>query len=351
MVETAPRPGPTTRRRNRSITTPEEYHEIKDATDGRKYLEKYSLLCPPGEPASNAALAICLHQIAAMAGLPKKAINAVRSTAFLLEDLEETAINETIRLAFDSQITEFTADMKLLVDDTNSKIQEQIKDLSEQITKAANQTRPTNNSTSQSREPGSGTTPTYAAALINPPPNVNPKIAAREGIKARQFVLTGIKESAFSQYDSQRLKAQLNKAAKELGMKEGKIRSLTEQRDGNALIEVDSDYSAKWFANKVNRTEFCTRLGESISFKPRLYNVLAQNAPLTIDPEDEKHIEEINEINDLEDNAVLAMRWAKPINRRSPHQRSAHMCYRSQVRRLPTDLLLTELLFAGRNAM
>ena len=108
-------------------------------------------------------------------------------------------------------------------------------------------------------------------------------------------------------------------------MKEGKIRSLTEQRDGNTLIEVDSDYSAKWFANKVNRTEFCTRLGKSISFKPRLYNVLAQNAPLTIDPEDEKHIEEVNEINDLEDNAVLAMRWAKPINRRSPHQRSAHM--------------------------
>lgn len=108
-------------------------------------------------------------------------------------------------------------------------------------------------------------------------------------------------------------------------MKEGKIRSLTEQKDGNTLIEVDSDYSAKWFANKVNRTEFCIRLGESISFKPRLYNVLAQNAPLTIDPEDEKHIEEVIEINDLEDNAVLAMRWAKPINRRSPHQRLAHM--------------------------
>lgn len=99
-----------------------------------------------------------------------------------------------------------------------------------------------------------------------------------------------------------------------------------EQKDGNTLIEVDSDYSAKWFANKVNRTEFCIRLGESISFKPRLYNVLAQNAPLTIDPEDEKHIEEeVNEINDLEDNAILAMRWAKLINRRSPHRRLAHM--------------------------
>ena len=106
-------------------------------------------------------LAICLHQITAMAGLPKKAINAIQSAAFLLEDLEETAINETIRLAFDSQITEFTADMKLLVDDTNSKIQDQIKDLSEQITRVASQTQPTNSPVNQAREPGSGTTPTY----------------------------------------------------------------------------------------------------------------------------------------------------------------------------------------------
>lgn len=104
--------------------------------------------------------------------------------------------------------------MKLLVDDTNSKIQNQIKDLSEQITRVASQMQLTNSPVNQAREPGSRTTPTYAAVLINPPPNINPKIASREGIKAHQCVLTGVKESAFSQYNSQRLKAQLNKMAK-----------------------------------------------------------------------------------------------------------------------------------------
>ena len=68
---------PATRRRNGSITTPEEYQDIKNTLEGRKYLEKYSLLCPPGELTSHESISICLHQISAMAGLPKQAINAI----------------------------------------------------------------------------------------------------------------------------------------------------------------------------------------------------------------------------------------------------------------------------------
>ena len=85
------------------------------------------LLCPPGEPVSHEALSICLHQISTLAGLPKQAINTIRSAAFLLEELEENAINETVKDAFDSQITEFTLDMKMLIDDVNTKIDEHLK--------------------------------------------------------------------------------------------------------------------------------------------------------------------------------------------------------------------------------
>ena len=123
----------TTRRRNNSITTPDELQDIKNAHDGRKFLEKYSLLCPPGEPASNAALSVCLHQISLLAGAPKQVVNAIRATAFLLEELEEIAINETIRVAFDNHITEFTSDMKALTDDVNTRIDNHLKETIEQL--------------------------------------------------------------------------------------------------------------------------------------------------------------------------------------------------------------------------
>ena len=62
-----------------------------------------------------------------MAGLQKPAINAIRSVAFLLDEMEEMCINETVKEAFDSQITEFTSDMKLLVEEEKEKINEHLK--------------------------------------------------------------------------------------------------------------------------------------------------------------------------------------------------------------------------------
>ena len=314
----------STRRRNGSLSTPDELQDIKNAQEGKKFLERLSLLCPPGEPVTHGALSVCLHQIAAIQGVPKQAVNAIRSAALLLEEMEDDAVNETVRAAFASQITEFTSDMKLLVDDVNTKIGEQLKDALKQITQAKG------NAPAQTTTGGNGPQPpmntSYAAALVNPPPNVNPKLAAKEGIRARQFLFTGIKDSAYGHHDTQQLKADLNKNAKQLGMTGGKIRSVLSQRDGSVLIEVDSDAAAHWFADITNRVEFCFLLGEEVSFKNRAYNVLAYNAPLTIDPTNANHKAEINEANGLEDSKVItALRWAKPINRRSEQQVSAHL--------------------------
>jgi hypothetical protein len=53
--------------------------------------------------------------------------------------------------------------------------------------------------------------------------------------------------------------------------------------------------------------------------------VLVFNPPLNLDPADKKHREELHEANRLELNTITSFRWAKPPNRRSPNQRSAHL--------------------------
>jgi hypothetical protein len=114
-------------------------------------------------------------------------------------------------------------------------------------------------------------------------------LAAREGIVARQSLITGIKESVHGHLDTQQLKAKLNKTLRRLDQKSGKIKSVITQKDGNTLIEVDSDSLANWFANKVNRAEFCSMVGDDIVFKTRQYNVLAYNVPLNLDTSDDNH--------------------------------------------------------------
>ena len=276
---------PSTRRTVNSVLMPEELQDIKDAEGGRKFLEKHSLLCPPGEPVTNTALAICLHQISALSGVPKQTVNVIRATDFLLEEIEEFAIKEMVREALNSQLMEFMADMKTLVEDAKAKIDGQFSTAMEQITKVTKATPPPIEETRTKSTRTAG--PSYAAALINPPPHVNPKMVAREGIKARQFLITG--ESAYGQYDTQQLKVELNKVIKDYNETEGRIRSVSLQRDGNHLIEVDSDNLAKWFANGVNRAEFCSFLGDDIAFKTRVFNVLAFNILLNLDTRNINH--------------------------------------------------------------
>ena len=126
---------PITRRTVNSVLMPEELQDIKGTKEGRKSLEEHSLLCPLGKPVTNTAPAICLHQISALSGVPKQTMNTIQATAFLLEEIEEFAISEMVREALNSQLTEFMADMKTLVEDARTKIDGQLNTAIKQITK------------------------------------------------------------------------------------------------------------------------------------------------------------------------------------------------------------------------
>ena len=126
-----------------NLKTPEDLQDIKNAQDGRNYLEKLSLLYPPGEPLTHEALSICLHQISAMARLPKQAVNTIRATAFLLEEMEEDAINLVVKKVFDSQITELTLDMKILIKDAKNKIDGHVKSALDKLATEIPLTAPT----------------------------------------------------------------------------------------------------------------------------------------------------------------------------------------------------------------
>jgi hypothetical protein len=59
-----------------------------------------------------------------LAGVPKQTVNAIRSVAFLLGELEDSQINITVRDALNSQMTEFTLDFKMLIEDAKERIDE-----------------------------------------------------------------------------------------------------------------------------------------------------------------------------------------------------------------------------------
>ena len=317
---TSPNPSTSTAtrvntRRNGTSIIIEDLQDVKSSEDGRKYLEKHLLLCPPGEPATHTSLATCLHQISAMSGLQKPVTNAIRSVAFLLDELEESHINETVKEALDNQINEFATDVKMLFEDAKVKIDEHIKSAEERLSVFAN-TAP-----SQPRP----TPTTYASALINPPSHANPRVAAREGIRARQFAVEGVKSSKFSHLDNLQLKTELNKILADLGLAMGKIRSITSARNGSTILEMDSDEAATWLSKAENQTQLCNKIDPNTVFRSRTYSVMAFNVPIALDPNDDSHRQEICEANNFDPFLISAAKWAKSVDKRVPNQRTAHL--------------------------
>jgi hypothetical protein len=166
---------------------------------------------------------------------------------------------------------------------------------------------------------------TYASTLISPPAHANPEVAAREGIKARQFMIQGLKDSKLSHLDTIQLKAEFNKTFPELGFPTGRIRSAVNTRSGGTVIEAETDEVAVWLSDSMNQGRLCEKLGPKAEFRTRGYNVMAFNVPTDINSEEDSHRLEVCEANGLEPTTIASMKWAKAINRRSPSQRTAHL--------------------------
>src|SRR6202522_1199418 len=337
----SPNPGTTTRpntRINGPPTPIEEQQDIKDSLDGRKYLEKFSLLCLPGEPPSHSLLSNCLQQILAMAGVPKQLVNAIRSVAFLLEEMEDAQINISLREALDAQMTDFTSDFKMLIKDAKEKIDKHAKASEERLARIP-APLPT-----QSRSPPN----LYVSALINPPAHANLRVAGREGIKARQFLIQGIKESKFSHLDPLQIKAELNKILPDLDLPSGKIRSVASTRSGRTVIEADTDEAAVWLSSSINQGRLCQKIGDKAEFRSRNYNVIVFNVPLAIKPEEEGHHLEICEANGLEPTTVVSPKWAKAVKRRISSQRTAHLLITIDNANTANRIIMDSLLICNK---
>lgn len=296
--------------------SPEGEQDINDEAEGRSFLEKHLLLCPVGEPATHVSLATCLHQISAMSGVTKPVLNAIRAVAFLMGEMEETQINGVLKGAFDTQITELTSDMATLIKDAKEKLNEQYEQ---------NEVRFAQFMDKMAAQPRNNQPATYASVMANPPPHANPRVAAKEGIKARQFLIEGLTDTKFSHSDVTQLKAEFNKFLGALGLVDGKIRSVSKLRNGGTLLEMDSDAAATWITKQKNCNSFCSKIGPTVVFRVRVHSLIAFNVPLDIDPENLRHRQEVCEANSLESEVIPSMKWAKPIHKRSETQRTAHL--------------------------
>ncbi|KAF8148182.1 hypothetical protein B0H34DRAFT_785681 [Crassisporium funariophilum] len=257
----------------------------------------------------------------------------IRAVVFLVDEMEENTIHKAVRDAVSSQLNEFAADLSNFVENTktsiDSHVDAKLKELGAATDKIADSAKAAvDNLAKTMSQPHTGgmVAHSYSDALTQAPTYVNPRLAARQGIRQQQFMMEGCKKgSRMGKMNDMEMKAEVNSKLAMMGAESRKARSVTRQRNRGLLLEMETDMGAEWIRVERNGKALCEALGRGIHFKARSYNLIAYNSPLEIDPENQDHLQEICEVNGIKEGQLLAMQWAKPIARRSDTQRSAHL--------------------------
>jgi len=306
----------------------DDNQEICDSVKGKSFLEERLLLVPDGAPLTLDGLSMALFQVAAMQGMNRQAINAVRAVAYLLKEVEAGEVAETIREIANDQFNELTKDLKEFTEGLREKMAEDLEkkaavlekktvELTEVVEKAAQQAG------------GIGSAP-YRDALIRAvsgaPLDANPRLAAKESIRQRQSLIDLPRGSSLRDCANSVLVGKFSEAMGRATAQKHKIRSALKIQNGGILVEMVTDEGAAWLASKTNAEAFLRELGESeASFKTRSFNVIAYYVPLNLDTNSEKDKKEIEETNGIPEGSLAKLRWIKPPARRRVDQLYAHV--------------------------
>ncbi|EDR07384.1 uncharacterized protein LACBIDRAFT_327836 [Laccaria bicolor S238N-H82] len=302
--------------------------EVGNAEKGRAYLEEKVLLVPPRDPLTLYGLIVALFQIAALPGIGCPAINAVRTVAYLLQEVETGAIAADIRDIANEQFSEMTKDLGELMEGLKEKVLEEVGKTTVVLEKKTLELAGVVEKVAQ-QAVSAGSSP-YRDALSRTvsraPLDANPRLAAKENIRQRQSLIDLPRESKLRECTNTTLVGKFSEAIGRATAQKHRIRSVTKMQNGGILVEMVTDEGVAWMASKANAESFLRELGEAeASFKTRSYNVVAYYVPLNLDTNSEKDRKEIEEMNNIPEGGLAKLRWIKPPSRRRADQCFAHI--------------------------
>jgi len=94
---------------------------------------------------------------------------------------------------------------------------------------------------------------------------------------------------------------------------------------GQVLYEVNSPETADWLRSPEGSKAFTAKFGSDITLTIKPFPTLVELVPIHLNTDDPPTLREIERKNSLPTGSIKSARWIKPIERRSPLQKRAHM--------------------------
>ncbi|KAF9542458.1 hypothetical protein CPC08DRAFT_650165, partial [Agrocybe pediades] len=307
----------------------EQVNSLKEA---RQYLESKFMLTPSETSPTPDVITAILLQIAALPGVNSLTKKAIRAAALMTEAMETAT---TTKNAISEQINNIKEEMNNVTEHIKTTIAEQMKAV-ETSTREMLQQMKDNISTPTQNSTWNHGQRSYSEVTRNGPTNdknreADPRLMAREAIKARQYLLDFPPDSIIHKTSATEIMEICKKALKESyeHHEQNGIRSVERlNRSKGILIEFSTKEGAQWMKINDNANRLLQAMGQhghGGQWKKRSHNIIAYYAPVEFNPEDPTHIEELLSVNKISKDELIRTRYAKPIHRRHPQQRFAHL--------------------------
>ena len=103
-----------------------------------------------------------------------------------------------------------------------------------------------------------------------------------------------------------------------------KVEAITRFLKGGILLHLNSREAVCWLREPGIEEVFLQKFANNMTVRERLHHVILQGVPITLDPSNKGHLQEIEEANGLLKYSLVKARWIKPEGRRRKGQTHAH---------------------------
>jgi hypothetical protein len=171
--------------------------------------------------------------------------------------------------------------------------------------------------------------PAQAAHVREGQGEIDPAIAARADRKKRQ-VLIDFPDNQMTSFSEMAIIEKVKDAIKQISSpppENAKVEEVTKLRNNGIMVLFNTKEMADWIQETDNEILFTGFLATGASIRQRQHVILVPKVPITLDPNADVHIREIEEVNRLIEHSISKIRWIKPERRRNPEQRLAHAIF------------------------
>ena len=103
-----------------------------------------------------------------------------------------------------------------------------------------------------------------------------------------------------------------------------KVKTVLKTKKNAILLTLNSKEAAIWIRDPGNEEAFANAFSKGAHIQEREYNLVLPRVPLTFEPENQKHLREIEEMNSFPSHIIRKARWIKPAARRRAGQTHAY---------------------------